>query len=88
METTFELDTKKNKIYDFMVKICAFIKLYENIGLLKSLNEYTIKPIVLYNNNYYLTKENIKDIENSIQQIKETIPKLENSKKLEVIIYK
>ena len=87
VETTFELDTKKNKIYDFMVKICAFIKLYENIGLLKSLNEYTIKPIVLYNNNYYLTKENIKDIENSIQQIKETIPKLENSKKLEEIYH-
>ena len=87
VETTFELDTKKNKIYDFMVKICAFIKLYENIGLLKSLNEYTIKPIVLYNNNYYLTKENIKDIENSIQQIKETIPKLENSEKLEEIYH-
>ena len=84
VETSFEIETKKNKIYDFMVKICGFIKLYENIGEIKNLDEYTIKPIILYNNNYYLREDNIKDINNSKDLMKKTIQKL-NNKKLEEV---
>ena len=84
VETSFEIETKKNKIYDFLVKICGFIKLYENIGEIKNLDEYTIKPIILYNNNYYLREDNIKDIQNSIKLMETTILKLNNIKLKEI----
>ena len=47
-----------------MAKICGFIKLYENIGLIKDLDEYAIKQIIFYNNNYYLNKEISKMLSN------------------------
>jgi hypothetical protein len=85
IETSFDIDTKKDKILNFMIKICRFIALYENIGLIKNLDEYTIKPLILYNNNYYLQKENIDDINDSITKLKKIIKKLKNNKKLEEI---
>ena len=58
-----------------MSKIIKFIELYINTGLIKELNNYKIKPILLYNNDYYLKEKNINNIKNSIDTIKEIIKK-------------
>ena len=69
VETTFEFESKKNKVHQFFTKIIKFIYLYINTGLIKNLNDYTIKPIILYNNDYYLDKKNFKNIKSSIDTI-------------------
>ena len=84
VETTFEIENKRSKTYDFMIKIIKFIVLYHNVNLITNLNEYTIKPIILYNNNYCLNKAVIKNMKSDIEDIKINIENLKN-KKLEEI---
>ena len=84
VETTFEIENKKSKAYDFMIKIIKFIDLYLNVKLITNLDEYTIKPIILYNNNYCLNRTIIKNMKNDIDDIKINIKNLKN-KKLEEI---
>jgi DNA repair exonuclease SbcCD ATPase subunit len=84
VECSFEIENKKNKTYDFMIKIIKFIDLYLDKKLITNLDEYTIKPIILYNNNYCLNKTNIKNIKSDIDGIKINIENLKN-KKLEEI---
>ena len=65
IESKFKFENKRN-ILDFMKKIFKFIKLYENIGLIKDINKYKIKPVYLYDNNYNLKENDIEDIKYSI----------------------
>ena len=84
VECSFEIENKKNKTYDFMIKVIKFIDLYLNKKLITILDEYTIKPIILYDNNYCLNKTIIKNIKSAIDDIKINIENLKN-KKLEEI---
>lgn len=79
IESTFEFEKGRN-ILEFMKKILKFIKLYENIGSIKDINEYKIKPIYLYDNNYNLREKDIEDIKNSINSFKQFLEGNENSK--------
>jgi hypothetical protein len=60
IETKFEIDIneKDNQILNFMEKIIKFIYLYIDTGSIQNIDINTIKPIILYNNNYYLSKKN------------------------------
>ena len=80
IETTFEFESNKNKVDKFFQKIIKFISLYIDIGLIKNLSDYTIKPIMLYNNDYYLNKTNLSAIKTAIEAIKIQIPKIEDTK--------
>ena len=83
IESTFEFE-KGRDILDFMVKTLKFIKLYENIGLIKNINDYKIKVLYLYNNTYELKEKYIKDIINSIDEFKKIIAKYNNDKYNEI----
>ena len=74
------LKIKKKKIHDFFVKILSFIFLFENIKLIDNINNYKIRPIILYNNNYNIKNDTIDKIKKSINSIKITIKKLNNTK--------
>ena len=87
VETTFDIE-KKNKISDFMNKIVKFISLYINAGLINSLDDYKIKPLVLYNNNYYLRDKIIQDIKDDIESFKISISKLNSNQEKFEEIYK
>ena len=63
-----------------MYKILKFIYLYMNKNLITSLNNYKIKPLVLYNNNYYLKDKIILIIKDSIDDFKKSIQKYKNDK--------
>ena len=80
IETTFEFETKKNKVNQFLKKIIRFIFLYIDIGKIKNLNDYTIKPIILYNNDYNLTQTNFNNIKSAIEEIKIVILNLKITK--------
>ena len=80
IETTFEFETKKNKVNQFFKKIIRFIFLYFNVGKIKNLNDYTIKPIILYNNDYNLNETNLNNIKSAIEEIKIEILNLEDTK--------
>ena len=80
IETTFEFETKKNKVNQFLKKIIRFIFLYIDIGKIKNLNDYTIKPIILYNNDYNLTQTNFNNIKSAIEEIKIVILNLKVTK--------
>ena len=67
-----------------MKKILKFIKLYENIGLIEDINNYKIKGIYLYDNNYDLTAKDIKEINKSIELIKPFIASYNNNKYNEI----
>ena len=84
IEATFELDSKGDKVLDFMKKIIKFISLYQDIGLINNLNDYNIKPIVLYNNNYNLNENNLNNIKTAIDLIKKIIEKYNNDKLEEI----
>ena len=84
VEATFELDSKSDKVLDFMKKIIKFISLYQDIGLINNLNDYHIKPIVLYNNDYNLNENNLNNIKNAINLIKKIIEKYNNDKLEEI----
>ena len=75
VECTFDFEKRNDKISDFFIKIIQFIKLFINAKKIQNLDEYTIKPILLYNNNINLSDKNIKK---SVKVIKETIEKLED----------
>ena len=79
IETTFDIE-KKNKIKNFLYKIVKFIHLYMNKNLITSLNGFKIKPLVLYNNNYYLKDQIILSIKKSIEDFKISISKYKNDK--------
>ena len=49
-----------------MCKIHKFIILYLNAELITDLSKFIIKPLVFYNNNYYLKTKIFQDIKNSI----------------------
>jgi len=53
-----------------MYKIVKLIYLYMNKNLITSLNNYKIKPLVLYNNNYYLKDKIILSIKDSNNDFK------------------
>ena len=78
VEATFEIDSKKDKVLNFMTKIIKFIELYINIGLIKELNDYKIKPILLYDNDYNLKEKDINNIKTAIDTLKEIIEKSNN----------
>ena len=63
-----------------MEKIIGFIYLYNNTSSIESIEQYTIKPIILYNNNYYLNKINKIDIKEAIKKMKEIVKKFKNQK--------
>jgi hypothetical protein len=71
IEATFDLETKKNKILIFFKRIIKFVKLYLDIKLIKDLEEYKIKPIILYDNNYNIIENDIKKIKGSLDEFKE-----------------
>lgn len=83
IESTFEFENGRN-ILSFMKKILKFIKLYENIGLIEDINNYKIKGIYLYDNNYDLTAKDIKEINKSIELIKPFIASYNNNKYNEI----
>jgi hypothetical protein len=83
IETTFDIENK-NKIDEFMLKIIKFIYLFINIGLIKNLELYTIKPLVLYNNDYILKDKLIKDINIIIENTRKKISTLNNKKFYEI----
>ena len=83
IETTFDIENK-NKIDEFMLKIIKFIHLFINIGLIKDLESYTIKPLVLYNNDYILKDKLIKDINIIIENTRKKISTLNNEKFYEI----
>ena len=80
IEASFDIEDKKKKIHDFFVKILSFIFLLENIKLIDNINNYKIRPIILYNNNYNIKNDTIDKIKKSINSIKITIKKLNNTK--------
>lgn len=84
VEATFEIDSKKEKVLGFMKKIIKFIELYINLGLIKELNNYKIKPIILYDNDYNLTEKDITNIKSAIDELKEIIEKKNNKKLTEI----
>ncbi len=84
VEATFELNSKSDKVLDFMKKIIKFISLYQDIGLINNLNVYHIKPIVLYNKDYNLNENNLNNIKNAINSIKKIIEKYNNDKLEEI----
>jgi len=84
VEATFEIDSKKNKVLGFMKKIIKFIELYINEGLIKELNDYKIKPIILYDNDYNLRQKDINNIKSAIEELKEIIEKMNNKKLTEI----
>jgi hypothetical protein len=86
IETKFEIDSneKDNQILNFMEKVIKFIYLYIDTGSIQNIDQYTIKPIILYNNNYYLSKKNKSDIKEGIKKIKEIIKKFNNQKLNEI----
>lgn len=84
VEATFEIDSKKDKVLAFMKKIIKFIDLYINEGLIEELNKYKIKPIILYDNDYYLREKDIDNIKSAINEIKEIIKKRNNEKLCEI----
>ena len=63
-----------------MYKIVKLIHLYMNKNLITSLNDYKIKPLVLYNNNYHLKDKIILSIKDSIDDFKKYISKFKNNK--------
>ena len=83
VETSFDFQNKNDKISDFMLKIIKFINLFINANLIQNLDQYTIKPIVLYNNNFYLSDKNIKNIKKSIKVVEDTIASLDDKTKIE-----
>ena len=83
IESTFEYERGRN-VLNFMKKILKFIKLYENIGIIKDINNYKIKAIYLYDNNYDLQEKDIEDIKKSIELIKPFINKFNNKKYNEI----
>ena len=79
----FEFENGRN-ILSFMKKILKFIKLYENIGLIEDINNYKIRGIYLYDNNYDLTAKDIKEINKSIELFKPFIASYNNNKYNEI----
>ena len=80
IETTFEFETKKNKVNQFFKKIIRFIFLYIDVEKIENLSDYTIKPIILYNNDYNLNETNFNNIKSAIEEIKIVISNLEDTK--------
>ena len=80
VETTFDFDTKRNKVEKFFQKIIKFISLYINKNKIDDINNYTIRPILLYNNNFNLNRGHFKDIKSAIESIKTTIQKNKDNK--------
>ena len=54
--------------------------MYIDVGKIKNLSDYTIKPIILYNNDYNLNETNFKNIKSAIEEIKIEILNLEDTK--------
>ena len=86
IETKFEINSKErdNQVLKFLEKIISFIYLYNNTSSIESIEQYTIKPIILYNNNYYLSKNNKSDIKEAIQKMKVIVKKFKNQKLEEI----
>ena len=76
VECSFDFGKSNDKISDFFIKILQFIKLFINAKLIKNLDEYTIKPIFLYNNNINLSEKNIENIKKSVKVMKDTYRKI------------
>ena len=73
VECSFDFNKRNDKISDFFIKIIQFIKLFIDAKLIQNLDEYTIKPIFLYNNNINLSEKNIENIKKSVKVMKDTL---------------
>ena len=84
IETKFEINSNErdDQILKFLAKIISFIYLYNNTSSIENIEQYTIKPIILYNKDYYLNNKSV--IKEEIKKMKEIVKKYKNQKLEEI----